>query len=118
MNENIFWVFETEVSGDLEKIVSLMDEMTEYTKANAPGTLFFELYISEDNKKVTLFERFDNSASALAQATIFRKNFAMRYMENLKPKKFTVFGNPDETLKAALDKLGSVYMIPIGGFSR
>ncbi|HMS64228.1 MAG TPA: hypothetical protein PKD83_03125 [Ignavibacteria bacterium] len=118
MNENIFWMFETEVTGNIEEVKSLMNEMIDYTKTNDTGTTFYEWFVSDDNKKCTLFERFDNSVSALAHAGSFGKNYAMRFMEILKPKKFTVYGNPDEALKKALDKMGSLYMIPIGGFNR
>lgn len=118
MNENIFWIFETEITGEIEALKTLMNEMVESNKADEPGTMFYEWFISDDNKKCTLFERFDNSVSALNHAATFGKNYAKRFMEIVKPKKFTVYGNPDETLKAALDKMGSFYMIPIGGFSR
>jgi len=118
MTENIFWTFENEVIGEIEALNSLMKEMVDFTKLNNPGTIYYEWFVSDDNKKCTLFERYDNSDSALAQADIFGKNFAMRFMEILKPKKFTLYGSPSDGLKKAGEKMGAAFMIPIGGFSK
>ena len=118
MSKNIFWIFETEVTGETEKVKSLMNEMVDYTKANEPGALFYEWFISADNSRCTLFERFDSSESALLHAVSFGKNFAGRFMEILKPKKFTLFGNPKDDMKSAAEKMGAIFMIPLGGFNR
>lgn len=118
MTENIFWIFENEIIGDIEKLKSLIEEMTEYTKANEPGAVYYEWYFSSDNTKCTLFERYDGSESALIHVASFGKNFAPRFMELLKPKKFTLFGNPNEDMKKAAEKMGALFMLPAGGFSR
>lgn len=119
MNENIFWVLETEIGENkLEDLKALIKEMTEYTKSNEPGALNYEWFISEDNKKCTLYERYENSEATLVHLSSFGKNFAKRFMEILAPKRFIVYGSPDEDVKNALNKMGCIYMTPKGGFSR
>jgi len=119
MNEIIFWILETEIGeGKLDDLKSLMTEMSENTKANEPGTLNYEWFISEDNKKCYLFERYENSDAVLVHLSSFMKIYAARFMEILKVKKFELFGNPSDAAKEKLNKMGVKYNIPFGGFVR
>lgn len=118
MTEIIFWVLETEVTGDIDSLKSLMNEMSEHTKSSEPDALNYEWFISEDNKYCTLFERYKDSRSAVIHVKSFMKNFAGRFMTLLKPKKFVVYGNPDAELRTMLDNMKAVYNPKLGGFLR
>lgn len=119
MNEIIFWILETEIGENkLDELKSLMTEMTENTKANEPGTLNYEWFISEDSKKCYLFERFENSDALLVHLSSFMKNYAGRFMEILKVKKFELFGNPGDAARDKMNKMGVKYNSPLGGFLR
>lgn len=119
MNEIIFWILETEIGENkLEDLKTLMTEMVEQTKANEPGTLNYEWFISEDEKKCYLFERYENSDAVMVHLSSFMSNYAKRFMEILKVKKFDLFGNPNDTARNALNKMGVKYNNPLGGFQR
>lgn len=119
MNENIFWVLDTEIGeGKMEDLILLMTEMSDHTKANEPGTLNYEWFTSSDNKRCALFERYADSAAALVHLSSFMKNFAKRFMEILTVKKFVVYGNPSDEFKDAVKSLGVIYYSPLGGFKR
>lgn len=118
MSEIIFWILETEITGDLDSLKSLMNEMSDFTKSGEPDALNYEWFISEDNKYCTLFERYKDSTAALIHVNSFMKNFAGRFMSLLKPKKFAVYGNPDAELKKMLDNMKAVHNPILGGFLR
>lgn len=119
MSNFVYWVLETEVrDGKLDALKTLMKEMVDTTKADEPGTLNFEWTISGDNKRVTLFERYRDSSSAVTHVNAFMKNFAPRFMDCLEIKKQVVHGNASDELQKMLSGIGAKFMSPFGGFSR
>lgn len=119
MSENIFWVLVTKVKeGELDNLRTLMSELSESTKANEPEAINYEWFISADEKYCHLFEKYSNSSATIDHMKSFFKNFGKRFMSILEIKSFTVYGNPSDELRAILDPLGVVYMVPFGGFSR
>lgn len=119
MDNNIFWVLDTEIKeGKTEEVKSLMNDLIDFTQKNEPGAIHYEWFLNSDGKKCTVFEHYADSDAAMDHLNSFGKNFGLRFMTLLAVKKYVVFGNPDEKLKNALDKLGCIYMKSIGGFAR
>lgn len=119
MSENIFWIVASKIKeGELENLKVLRDEMTEYTKANEPGALNYEWFISSDEKFCNLFENYSDSSTAAAHMKSFGKNYAQRFMSILDVKNFTVYGEPSEELAKILTPLGVTFMKPSAGFKR
>ncbi|MCB0035834.1 MAG: antibiotic biosynthesis monooxygenase [Anaerolineales bacterium] len=119
MSDVVFWMLELTIAeGKLDTLKSLLAEMSEATQANEPGALNYEWYISADESKCHILERYADSAALLTHLGNFSKNFASRFMGILTPTKMTVYGNPNEAAVKALNNLGAVYYEHLGGFSR
>ena len=58
-----------------------------------------------------------DSAAAVAHLTSFKENYAARLMSMGVATRFVVYGNPDSSVREALEGFG-VYMSPLGGFIR
>ena len=119
MNDNVFWVLELDIKdGELDNFKALMNDMIEATRADEPGALNYEWFISEDNETCHLFERYADSEAVLTHLGNFRANFARRFMGCVQPKRLMVYGNVSDEARKALEGMGSAHMAPIGGFTR
>jgi quinol monooxygenase YgiN len=119
MTDQVYWVLNLEVrEGKFDELTVLMKEMSDATKANEPGTLNYEWTVSDDRRRVTILERYSDSAAAIVHLGSFMKNFAPRFMACLEPKSLVTHGNASPELRKMLDGMGSKYMAPFGGFSR
>ena len=119
MSDHVYWIIEANVQdGKLEELKSLMQEMSEATKADEPGALNYEWSLSEDGTVCHIFERYADSAATMVHMGNFGKKFAGRFMGALKPFRCTLYGNPDEKVCAAMKPMGYVAMKPAAGFSR
>ncbi|MEO8666679.1 MAG: antibiotic biosynthesis monooxygenase [Ignavibacteria bacterium] len=119
MIEDIFWITAAKVKeGQFVNLKTLMNEMVASAKANEPGTLNYEWFISDDGKYCHLYEHFKDSESAQNHMNSFVKNFAKRFMEALEIKNFNVYGSPSEELAKILVPSGAVLMKPLGGFKK
>lgn len=117
--EEIGWLFTMSINeGEREAVETLFAEMAAHTKDTEPGALVYQLTISEDGATGHLEELYRDSAAGLAHMNSFGKNFAARLFALAKPTGMFVSGEPDDTLKGALDQARAVFMKPCGGFSR
>jgi quinol monooxygenase YgiN len=115
----VYWVLELAVNpGRFEDLETLMATMVEATQRNEVGALNYEWAISDDRQVCRVYERYQDSAAALAHLESFGANFAARFMEVVKPTRFVVYGAPTAQVKDALGGLSPVYMAPFGGFRR
>ena len=119
MGEQIFWIFENRIKdGQVDALKSLLEEMSEATQADEPGTLGYEWFISEDNESCHIYERYADGAAALQHIETFGKKFADRFMAILKPEGLKIYGNTDGAVKVALTALGARFHTSLGGFYR
>lgn len=119
MSNQVSWMLELEIrEGHEADLSTLIAEMVEATQANEPGTLDYEWSISADGKHCHIFERYVDSAALLIHGETFRREFAARYLEILKPVRMVVYGSPSAAVKDALADFKPVYMQFAGGFSR
>jgi hypothetical protein len=93
-----------------------MAEMVEATQRNEVGALNYQWAISDDRQVCHVYERYQDSAATVTHLESFGANFAVRFMEVVKPT--VVYGTPSAQVKEALAGLSPVYMAPFGGFSR
>lgn len=119
MSDVIHWVLELEVQeGQLDAFKALVGEMADATKADEPGALIYEWFISDDEKSVHISERYADSAAAMVHLGNFGAKFAERFLAALAPIRLMVYGTPSEELRQALAGLGAMHMSQIGGFAR
>lgn len=119
MSSHVFWNLECAIKpGQLDNLKTLMAEMIEATQANEPGALNYEWFISEDEQRLHLYERYVDSAATMTHLEAFGKNFARRFLAALEIKRYTVYGDPDDQVKKALGANGATFMTSLGGFTR
>lgn len=115
--DEISWQVELAVKpGRLDDFRTLTRDMVEHTKSEH-GVLVYERFISEDGKVVYVYERYENSNSAVAHLQAFGKKFGERFVDMVERRRFLVFGKPNHALKEILDPLGAIYLHPLDGFS-
>lgn len=119
MSNQVYWTLELEtLQGRDAEFRALMAEMVAATQANEPGTLNYEWSTSADGKICHTFERFADSDAVMTHLGTFGEQYAARFMEVLKPTRFTVYGAPNQAVKDALAGFGAVHMESAAGFSR
>ncbi len=119
MSGNVHWLVEFNVKdGERDSLQSLMNEMVSATRANEPGTLNYEWFISEDGKSCHIYERYADSAATMVHLGTFGKQFAERFFAVVEQTRFMLYGQPDDKLMAVLSGIGAVHMAQIGGFAR
>jgi len=118
MGEQVAWHVELAVKpGALNDFRTLTGEMVEATRGE-PGVLSYERFISADGKVVHVYERYADSAAAVAHLRTFRRTFGDRFAALVDRTRFTVYGTPSAELRDMLDGFGAIYLTPFGGFTR
>jgi quinol monooxygenase YgiN len=114
MGGEIAWRVELQIKpGQLGNFQTLTAEMVEATRRER-GVLSYQRFVNEAGTTIHIYERYADSAAALAHLAIFSERFADRFGAMVGRKTFTVFGNPSAELKMALDRFDPVYLKPFG----
>ena len=118
MTDTVSWNLQVAIrDGQLDNARALMNEMVTATREE-PGTLGYEWYLDAAGNTCHIVERYADSDAALVHIANFDARFAPRFMECFEPTSFTVYGNPAEGVRAALEEMGVSYFEWFGGFSR
>jgi len=118
MAEQVAWHVELAVKpGALDDFRTLTGEMVEATRRE-PGVLSYERFVSADGKVVHVYERYADSAAAVAHLRTFRRTFGDRFVALVDHTRFTVYGTPSAELRGMLDGFSAMYLAPFGGFTR
>lgn len=116
---HVAWLLELSVKegrdGDL---AGLMADMVGGTERNEPGTLDYEWYVSDDGRRVHLFERYIHSQAAMTHIAAFNERYMKRFFGILEPKRLVMYGAPDEAVRDAMSKLTPEVLQQAAGFSR
>jgi quinol monooxygenase YgiN len=115
MDEQIAWCVELEVkAGRLDSFRELTGEMVEATRGE-PGVLAYQRFIAADDKTVHVYERYADSAAAVAHLNVFEQKFGHRFSSLVDRVRFAVYGSPSSELKRLLDRFGAVYLEKFAG---
>lgn len=118
MADEVAWEVELEVKrGQFNNFQALTMDMVEAARAE-PGALIYERFVLDDGKTVWVYERYVDSAAAIAHLKTFADRLGGRFGSMVTRKRFTVFGDPSDELKAILDGFGAKYLARLAGFSR
>ena len=118
MSNNVYWLLELNIKpGQMGNFKTLVDEMVSSIKEES-GTLNYEWALSSDQSTCHIYERYADSAAAMVHLGNFGAKFADQFMAVLEPTRLVVFGNPDDTVKGALEAFSPIYMSPVAGFAR
>jgi quinol monooxygenase YgiN len=116
MSNQISWRVELAVKlGQIDNFRALTGEMVESTRKE-PGVLSYERFVTDDAKFVHVYERYADSAAALAHFQEFRKKFGDRFLSMVERTEFTVYGNPTDELRGLLGGFAATYLKPFGDF--
>lgn len=119
MSDHVSWNLQCAVrEGQLETLRPLMAEMVASTKANEPGTLIYEWFLSADGTTCHLYERYADSAAAMVHIGTFASQWADRMLACVEPTALWVWGEPSAEVRGALDGFGAAYLGTFGGFHR
>jgi len=110
-----WWVELVVCPGCLDEFEALTGEMVASTQAES-GVLAYQRFISEDRQTVHAHERYENSDAAATHLIKFAARFGDRYGSLVERKRFVVFGDPNDALRALLDQYGATYHRPLGPF--
>jgi quinol monooxygenase YgiN len=114
----VSWLVQCSVKeGQLDALRELMEEMVAGT-SEEPGTLNYEWFISDDGSTVHLYEKYADSAAAVAHMQAFGTKWAGRFMGSVDVQRVTAYGNPDEAAQKALAQMGAKQLATWGGFAR
>ena len=101
--------------GCLDDFKKLTGEMVTSARAER-GVLAYQRFISDDQRTVYLYERYEDSEAAITHLRAFAATFGERYASMVERKRFVVFGDPSDELKTLLDQFGATYYKPFGPF--
>ena len=117
MSDIIYWVLVVKIRpGEEESFRELSSEMIESAR-HEPGTLAYEWTLTHDGSTCHIYERYANSAAIQTHLERIGGVIA-RFFELCTPVSFHVYGSPEDDVKAGLEDLQPVYLMPLGGFSR
>lgn len=118
MSTPVSWNLQLAVSeGRLDDFRSLMREMVESTEEE-PGALAYEWFIDVEGSTCHIIERYADSGAAMVHLGNFGSKFADRFLACVQPTALSVYGDPSDELRGALDGFGATYLGPFGGFAR
>ena len=116
---HVAWMFELTVREGMDAdFRALMTEMAQATERNEARTLEYEWFVSDDGRRLHLWERYVDEAAALAHLRTFDQRFAKRFFAILRPERITLFGASVEAVRAAMGDLRPPVMVRAAGFSR
>jgi quinol monooxygenase YgiN len=114
MDDGISWYVQLAVKpGQIENFKALTRDMVECAR-HEPGVLSYQRFVSDDNKFVHVYERYADSAAAVAHLRKFGKKFSERFLAMVERTHFLVFGAPSNELRELLDGFGATYLKPLG----
>lgn len=116
MSEEVSWLLTLDMK-DLDGFKAVMADMVEATKAEE-GALHYEWFIGEDEMTAQIYERYTNSAAAVAHLKTFNERFANPFLAAVAPKGLAVMGEPSEDARKMLTAMGGAFFGPLGGFTK
>ena len=119
-DESIKFYLDLEVITDKpENAIDLIKQMVVFIKKTERDTKFYEYYISEDKKTISLIEHYKNDAAALKHVLDFKTGI---YQENffkfMEIKSFHVMGPASSELIESLEGLTDDFRAKVDGFKR
>jgi len=117
--DHVSWNVELTVKqGELENFRALTREMVEFAQSEE-GALAYERFVSPDGKESHVYERWENSRTALAHLHAFRERYSERYSMVVERRRFNVYGNLSDELKSLLSNFGATtFLHPLDCFFR
>ena len=119
-DESIKFYLDLEVIADKpENAIELIKEMVLFIKKTERDTKFYEYYISEDKKMISLIEHYKNDAAALKHVLDFQTGiYEEKFFKLMEIKSFHVMGPASNELIESLEGLTDDFRAKVDGFKR
>ena len=119
-NESIKFYLDLKViTYEPQKVEKLIEEMVVFIKKTEPGTKFYEYYISEDKKKISLIEHYKDSDAAEKHVVDFLEGpYQETFFKLMEIESFQVMGPASKNLIKSLDGITDDFRIEVDGFKR
>ena len=118
MTKNISWIVEAKIKiGKLDDLTKWITNASSQVKNIETNTMAYEFQLSPDKKLAHYYNRYLNSEALI----MHMDNISPLLPELLKlatPKKITVYGPANNTVKTILEHLNPIYFNCFGGFTR
>ena len=90
-----------------------------FIKKTEPGTKFYEYYISEDKKKISLTEHYkDSNAAEKHVVDFFNGPYQETFFKLMEIQSFQVMGPASKNLIKSLNGITDDFRIEVDGFKR
>lgn len=107
------------ITDEPDKAIQLIKEMVVFIKKTERNTKFYEYYISEDKKKISLTEHYKNDAAALKHVMDFQNGpYQEAFFELMSINSFQVMGPASKELINSLEGLTDDFREKVDGFKR
>jgi quinol monooxygenase YgiN len=115
MQSEISWHAELQVKpGQFEALRALTAEMVDSTKSE-PGALIYQRFLSEDRQVVHVFERYSDSAAAVAHLKSFRGDVWRKILRHGRAKEILGTRNAQPRTQADPESLWRNVLCPLRG---
>lgn len=118
-NEKVGFVLELSINKghNLEEVKALLEQLTAFMRSNEPDAYDYGYYVSADGKRVTLIEKYNNSAAAMLHADNFEGGPNMKpFLDTFTIESFVLIGNSTEALNERIKAYGAEPRQLIGGW--
>lgn len=116
MSKNIYWVYEGEIL-DSSLVVEKLAEIVQHVRRNEPDALSYEYFLSQDEKRLSIYERYADGDAVLAHGANMEPYYYF-FEEAVKVTIFLVFGPVYEEAKEMLSGFNAEFHSPLEGFAR
>ena len=107
------------ITNESQKVEKLIEEMVFFIKKTEPGTKFYEYYISEDKKKISLTEYYkDSNAAEKHVADFLNGPYQETFFKLMEIQSFQVMGPASKNLIKSLNGITNDFRIEVDGFKR
>tara|TARA_B100000963_G_scaffold270364_1_gene238529 strand:- start:8404 stop:9267 length:864 start_codon:yes stop_codon:yes gene_type:complete len=119
-NEKVGFVIELSINKgySLNEVKIFLEKLTNFMRKNEPDAYDYGYYISPNEKKITLIEKYKNSEAAILHAENFENGPNMKpFLDTFKINSFILIGNSTEELKNRIKAYGVEPRVLIGGWT-
>jgi quinol monooxygenase YgiN len=118
MSENVLGITVVQIKpGQLDNFRAVVKDLVAATRANEPGAMAYEYFVSPDGTTCHIYERYVDSAAVMAHLANFSQ-FAEQFMAAVEMTGVTLYGDPSDELREAVSGLNPVILQPMDGFAR
>ncbi|MDG1054646.1 MAG: hypothetical protein P8O78_08475 [Flavobacteriaceae bacterium] len=119
-NQKVGFVLELSINkgNNLAEVKTMLEGLTTFMRANEPEAYDYGYYLSQDQKKITLIEKYANSEAAILHADNFESGPNMEpFLAAFTIESFVLFGNSSDALKERIKAYGVSPRELIGGWT-